>query len=218
MEFTPHDTRLAQLAAAESFCTPSTPPRITLRAGRPPRHRYAPGSTAKNFSPPRPPARPGAAHRARQRDLDVKTEGLKEPVLGIEDVTERFQRHEQDDPAVGGARACRPAVRVPRRKRRVGFLLSSVERFFSGHQEQVTRGMNFSQVSDASAKKIVRRARRLAVMCHCAPRDRPPDRAEDEPFAADDPAHAPQARPGEPEGAISRQAARSWPKSTGRRF
>jgi RNA polymerase sigma factor (sigma-70 family) len=52
-------------------------------------------------------------------------------------------------------------------KRRVGFLLSSVERFFSGHREQVARGMNFSQLTDAERGEILARARRLAVYCQC---------------------------------------------------
>ena len=51
-------------------------------------------------------------------------------------------------------------------KRRVRFLLSSVERFFAGHQDQVARGM-LSQVSDAERKEILSQARRLAVMCKC---------------------------------------------------
>jgi RNA polymerase sigma factor (sigma-70 family) len=49
----------------------------------------------------------------------------------------------------------------------VGFLISSVERFFAGHREQVARGTNFSQLSDAEREDILKKARRLAVYCRC---------------------------------------------------
>jgi RNA polymerase sigma factor (sigma-70 family) len=52
-------------------------------------------------------------------------------------------------------------------KRRVGFLLSSVDRFLHAHQDQVTRGTNFSQVGDDEREQILRRARRLATTCGC---------------------------------------------------
>jgi RNA polymerase primary sigma factor len=99
--------------------------------------------------------------------LDVLTTSLREPVLAIDDVTERFNVTSKT--IQRWRRKGLPARRFvfADGKRRVGFLLSSVERFFSGHKEQVVRGMNFSQMDDAERDEILRRARRLAVMCGC---------------------------------------------------
>jgi RNA polymerase primary sigma factor/RNA polymerase sigma factor len=48
-------------------------------------------------------------------------------------------------------------------RKRVGFLASSVERFVRDNEEQVRRGMHFSQMSDEERAMILRRARRLAM-------------------------------------------------------
>ncbi len=103
--------------------------------------------------------------------LDLRTDGLSEPVLQIEDVTERFNVTSKT--IQRWRRKGLPARRFifPDGKRRVGFLVSSVERFFSAHQDQVARGTNFSQVDDAERTKIVARARRLAVACQCCERE-----------------------------------------------
>src|SRR5207302_5229653 len=99
--------------------------------------------------------------------LDVYTDSLSEPVLSIDDVTERFNVTSKT--IQRWRRKGLPARKFlfTDGKRRVGFLLGSVERFFTGHKEQVTRGMNFSQVSDAEHDQILRRARRLAIHCRC---------------------------------------------------
>jgi len=99
--------------------------------------------------------------------LDVQTAMLAEPVLAIDDVTERFNVTSKT--IQRWRRKGLPARRFvfPDGKRRVGFLLSSVERFFASHEDQVARGTNFSQVDDRERDAILRRARRLATMCHC---------------------------------------------------
>ena len=99
--------------------------------------------------------------------LDVETTSLSEPVLAIDDVTERFNVTSKT--IQRWRRKGLPARRFvfPDGKRRVGFLLSSVERFFASHEDQVSRGTNFSQVDDPERDEILRRARRLATMCHC---------------------------------------------------
>jgi RNA polymerase primary sigma factor len=53
----------------------------------------------------------------------------------------------------------------------VGFLVGSVERFFSLHRDQVARGTNFSQVDDAERLDIIRRARRLVGECACCEKE-----------------------------------------------
>jgi RNA polymerase sigma factor (sigma-70 family) len=99
--------------------------------------------------------------------LDVATAALAEPVLTIEDLTERFNVTSKT--IQRWRRRGLPARRFVfgDGKRRVGFLLGSVERFFSTHREQVVRGTNFSQVDDAERDEIIRRARQLATGCHC---------------------------------------------------
>jgi len=99
--------------------------------------------------------------------LDVHAAQLAEPVLSIDDVTEKFNVTSKT--IQRWRRKGLPARRFifADGRRRVGFLLNSVERFLSAHQEQVARGTNFSQVSDVERDDILRRAKRLATMCHC---------------------------------------------------
>jgi RNA polymerase sigma factor (sigma-70 family) len=99
--------------------------------------------------------------------LDVPSSSIAEPVLTIDDVTERFNVTSKT--IQRWRRRGLPARRFvfPDGKRRVGFLLSSVERFFATRADQVARGTNFSQIDDRERTEILRRARRLATMCHC---------------------------------------------------
>jgi RNA polymerase sigma factor (sigma-70 family) len=99
--------------------------------------------------------------------LDIQSTALPEPVLTIDDVTERFNVTSKT--IQRWRRRGLPARRFlfPDGKRRVGFLVSSVERFFTINREQVDRGTNFSQVDDAEKEQILRRARRLATQCGC---------------------------------------------------
>lgn len=109
--------------------------------------------------------------------LEVRTGQLAEPVLSIEDVTARFNVTSKT--IQRWRRRGLPARRFvfPDGKRRVGFLVGSVERFFSTHREQVARGTNFSQVDEAERAEVVRRARRLAglggagVGCGCCAKE-----------------------------------------------
>jgi len=169
LEFTPQDARLAQITAAEELLHSLDPlkayPYDFIV------HRIT-GYRPKQFKPDL------LTGLALQHDLGMlieqvsdtltlKAAQLPEPVLDIADVTERFNVTSKT--IQRWRRRGLPARRFvfADGKRRVGFLLSSVERFFSGHKEQVVRGMNFSQVSDEERDEILRRARRLAVMCHC---------------------------------------------------
>lgn len=172
MEFTPQDARLAQIQAAEELLHSIDPgkaypfdflvARITgyhpKRLGEGELDLYAGLALQHDL---------GLLIEKVSDTLDVRTDGLFEPVLSIDDVTERFNVTSKT--IQRWRRKGLPARRFlfPDNKRRVGFLLSSVEKFFSGHKEQVTRGMNFSQVSDAERDQILRRARRLAIHCRC---------------------------------------------------
>ncbi len=53
------------------------------------------------------------------------------------------------------------------RRKRVGFLRSSVERFMTQNEEKIKRGERFSQLSEAEKIEIVDRARRLAAAGGC---------------------------------------------------
>ena len=171
-EFTPHDVRVTQVASAEELlhsldATKAYP--LDFIVFRVTGYR------------PKAPAEPDAelfTGLALQHDLgllieqvsetlDVRTDALSEPVLDIDAVCERFNVTSKT--IQRWRRKGLPARRFVfgDGKRRVGFLLSSVERFFSGHREQVARGMNFSQLTDAEREEILQRARRLAVFCQC---------------------------------------------------
>jgi RNA polymerase sigma factor (sigma-70 family) len=47
---------------------------------------------------------------------------------------------------------------------KVGFLESSLRRFVTDHQDQVSRGSKFKQLSESEREEIIRRARRLATV------------------------------------------------------
>jgi RNA polymerase primary sigma factor/RNA polymerase sigma factor len=53
------------------------------------------------------------------------------------------------------------------RRKRVGFLRSSVERFMNQNEEKIKRGERFSQLSETEKAEIIDRARRLAAAGGC---------------------------------------------------
>ena len=156
MEFTPQETRAAQLNAAEELLHTVDPNkaypldfvvyRITgyrpkkvnedLLTGLALQHDL--GLLVENVS----------------ESLDIQSSAVPEPVLAIDDACERFNVTSKT--IQRWRRKGLPARRFifPDGKRRVGFLLSSVERFFSSHQDQVTRGMNFSQVEESERQEF----------------------------------------------------------------
>ena len=99
--------------------------------------------------------------------LDLKTSGTAEPVLSIDDVTEKFNVTSKT--IQRWRRRGLPARRFTFAdgRKRVGFLLSSVERFFAAHREQVIGGVNLSRVEDGERQEVLRRARLLAKAGCC---------------------------------------------------
>ena len=99
--------------------------------------------------------------------LQVPADSLAEPVLRIEDVTERFRVTSKT--VQRWRRRGLPARRFvfADGKQRVGFLLSSVERFFSVQRDQTDRQATFSPIGDSERAAILRHARRLAEQCGC---------------------------------------------------
>lgn len=99
--------------------------------------------------------------------LSVRVDSLREPVLTIEQVSARF------NVTTKTIQRWRRRGLAARRfifsdgKRRVGFLVSHVERFITCHSDQTSRVGNFSQVDSAEQAAVLSRARRLAVECGC---------------------------------------------------
>ena len=153
LAFTPCEARAAQVAAAEELLHAIDPNKaypldfVIFRITG-----YHPKTVAEDL----------LAGIALQHDLgllveqvsdslDVVAQQVSEPVLAIEDVCERFSVTSKT--IQRWRRKGLPARRFifPDGRRRVGFLISSVERFFASHQDQVARGANFSQIDDSSA-------------------------------------------------------------------
>ncbi len=99
--------------------------------------------------------------------LDLKAAEQPEPVLSIEDVATRFNVTSKTIQRWRRKGLAARRFIFPDGKRRVGFLLRSVERFIAAHEDQVARSANFSQVDEPEREEILRRARRLAVRCRC---------------------------------------------------
>lgn len=169
MAFTPHDTLTPQLVAAEELIHSIDPARaypldfVIYRITG-----YHPKKVAGDL----------LTGLALQHDLGLLIEqlseglnilvtSLAEPVLSIEDVTERFNVTSKT--IQRWRRRGLPARRFifADGKRRVGFLLSSVERFFTAHRDQVPTARNLSTVEGCEQELILRRAKLLARECGC---------------------------------------------------
>ncbi len=95
------------------------------------------------------------------------TADSSEPVLSIDDVTERFNVTSKT--IQRWRRRGLPARRFMfgDGKRRVGFLLSSVERFIAAHRDQLGTTTLCTALEDDEQESIIRHARRLAKHCGC---------------------------------------------------
>src|SRR6266568_1398583 len=94
--------------------------------------------------------------------LEMHTRHLTEPVLCIEDVCERFNVTSKTIQRWRRKGLAARRFTYNDGKRRVGFLLRSVERFVAAHGEQVATKANLTQVSCGELVEILRRARTLA--------------------------------------------------------
>jgi RNA polymerase sigma factor (sigma-70 family) len=169
LTFSPHEARVAQLAAAEDLLHTLDPAKaypldfvIFRVTGYHPKHAEAllfPGAALQHDL--------GQLIETVSDSLNQASASLAEPVLSIDDVTEKFNVTSKT--IQRWRRKGLPARRFifPDGKRRVGFLLSSVERFVSVHENQVAQAANFSQVADLERDAILLRARRLSEECGC---------------------------------------------------
>ena len=104
-------------------------------------------------------------------------DALAEPVLTIEDVTERFNVTSKTIQRWRAQGLAGAAVRVPRRQAAGGVPAQQRRAVPSRHGDQVAAAANFSQVGDAEREEILRRARRLAEdVPLLRRRDHPPHR------------------------------------------
>jgi RNA polymerase sigma factor (sigma-70 family) len=101
--------------------------------------------------------------------LDQRTIDRSEPVLTIDDLTEKFNVTSKTIQRWRRRGLAARRFLFPDGKRRVGFRLAVVEQFLSAHRDQVQRGANFSLVEQDEHQQILARARRLAVDCGCSP-------------------------------------------------
>jgi len=169
MGFTPQDARLTQLAAAEDLLLEIDPAkaypfnfvvfRITGYHPKQIDQALLTGMALQHDL--------GLLVELVSDTLDLREADSLQPVMSIDDVTQRFnvtsktiQRWRRR--GLGARR-----FTFKDGKRRVGFLLGTVERFLSIHRDQVIRAGNFSQATEDEKSEILRRAKRLASHCQC---------------------------------------------------
>ena len=161
LSFTPHEGRLAQIAAAEEVLLEIQPAKaypfnfIVFRITG-----YSPKKLDQTL----------LTGIALQHDLGLLIEQVSEtlnlreadsqqPVMTIEDVAQRFNVTSKT------IQRWRRRGLAARRfifkdgKRRVGFMLGMVERFLAIHRDQVIRAGNFSQATEEEKAEVLHRAR-----------------------------------------------------------
>jgi RNA polymerase sigma factor (sigma-70 family) len=170
LSFTPLETRAAQIASAEVLLHDLDP------------HKAYPIDFVvfriTGYQPKTDGNSDLLTGLALQHDLGLLIEQLSdglnlfaakigEPVLAIDDVTDRFEVTSKT--IQRWRRRGLPARRFvfADGKRRVGFLLSSVERFIAAHRDQLGSTTVCTAMLDDEQSQIVRHARRLACECHC---------------------------------------------------
>ena len=177
LTFSPHEARVAQIAAAEDLLH-------TLQANKAyPIDFVIFRITGYHPKHEEPILLPGAALQhdlgqlieAVSDSLNLTAASLAEPVLSIDDVTEKFNVTSKT--IQRWRRKGLPARRLifADGKRRVGFLLSSVERFVALHENHVAAAADapaeFAQVADGELTAILHRARRLLAERSCSVRE-----------------------------------------------
>lgn len=97
---------------------------------------------------------------------DIAVSAVPEPVYLVDDLTRRFQVSSK---TIARWRQQGLAARrlVFGKRKRVGFLHSSVERFVAHNGDRIERGAKFSQLTDQERGEIIQRARRLARAGGC---------------------------------------------------
>src|SRR6187200_1560741 len=92
---------------------------------------------------------------------DLHVEDAGEPVHTVEDLSKMFKVSTKTISRWREQGLVSRRFLFEGKRKRVGFLRSSVERFVSQNTERVRRGERFSQLTDEERRDIVERARRL---------------------------------------------------------
>jgi RNA polymerase primary sigma factor len=98
-------------------------------------------------------------------DLDVAH--VDEPVLTVQEISDRYNVSTKTVDRWRDRGLVSRRFKVGNRRRRIGFLKSSVESFVKNHANEVHRSARFSQLSEWEREEIVERARRLARYGGC---------------------------------------------------
>ncbi|HEX8340674.1 MAG TPA: hypothetical protein VF624_07165, partial [Tepidisphaeraceae bacterium] len=169
MPFAPAHVRERQLVAAEELALALEPAKA-----------YPPAYVVFRVTgfKPKMPAGAMLTGLALQHDLGLLVEevsaGLNqhtvdrsEPVLSIDDVVAGF--HVTSKTVQRWRRKGLVARRLifPDGKKRVGFRLAVVEKFFATRHDQVRHAANAATIADGEHEAILRNARRLATQCGC---------------------------------------------------
>lgn len=169
MEFAPSEVRAEQLAAAEALLNLIDPTKayplefvVFKITGYHPKHATGELLTGLALQHDL-----GLLIEQVSDTLDLHTTALAEPVLSIDDVCEKFNVTSKTIQRWRRKGLAARRFIYPDEKRRVGFLLGSVERFLAAHVEQVGEAVKFTQVDDAERDEMLRRGRRLALAGCC---------------------------------------------------
>jgi RNA polymerase primary sigma factor len=168
LEFTPQELRLRQLASAEDLLYLIDPAKaypldfliykITEYRPRTGGEQLLTGLALQHDL--------GMLVERVSEGLNLRSSAVNEPVLDIDDVCARFNVTSKTIQRWRRRGLCARRFIFPDGKRRVGFLLSSVERFLAVHGEQVAQTSNASRVGEEECGRIIERARRLARDCY----------------------------------------------------
>ena len=169
MAFTPLETRLRQVAAAEELLICIEPGKaypfsfvVYRLTGYHPHQAEADLLTGLALQHDL-----GLLIEKVSDTLNLHAERAHEPVLTIEDVTARFNVTSKTIQRWRRRGLAARRFLFPDCKRRVGFLLGTVERFLARHRDQIVNSGNFSQLSPNEAEAILRNACRLVDECGC---------------------------------------------------
>jgi RNA polymerase primary sigma factor/RNA polymerase sigma factor len=92
---------------------------------------------------------------------DIRVEDVAEPVHTVEDLSKMFKVSTKTISRWREQGLVSRRFLFDGKRKRVGFLRSSVERFVAQNADRVRRGERFSQLTDEERRDIVERARRL---------------------------------------------------------
>jgi RNA polymerase primary sigma factor len=163
VRFAPRDKKLEQIGRAEKLLA-------ELDSGR----KYTYEYVCYRITDYRPEAAPQAVMSGGDaiHDLrlfvedvsdaaDIRVEDAGEPVHTVEDLSKMFKVSTKTISRWREQGLVSRRFLFEGKRKRVGFLRSSVERFVSQNTERVRRGERFSQLTDEERRDIVERARRL---------------------------------------------------------